>query len=133
MEAGVLVMRAGTSGGVHLYWHLPQNRTVASLPDSRDLWDAFWDNRRELLGFAHSHPGGGIPGPSHTDVTTFAAVEDALGVRLDWWITSDDHVVVCQWVGPDRLNYKVQLLDTEPYWASALRKVSVSHASDKRP
>jgi len=138
MEAGVLVLKTNgslgnSSEGTSLYWHLPQGRTAGSLPDSRDLWDLFWENRAAIRGFAHSHPGGGVPGPSYTDVTTFAAIESALGLRIDWWITSDDHVVVCQWVGPDKLTYGVTKLDVEPHWADALRKLSVSPSINARP
>lgn len=70
---------------------------MGALPDSRELWDVFWTHRATLLGFAHTHPGRGIPGPSHTDLTTFAAVEAGLGKRLHWWIASSDHVVLLRW------------------------------------
>ena len=93
MEVGVLV----DINGDPIHWHRPPGSSGASLPDSRDLWDVIWENRADVLGFAHSHPGGGEPGPSHTDITTFRAVEKALGRRLIWWITSSTHLVVCQW------------------------------------
>lgn len=103
-EAGVLIDRNGKP----IYWHLPDNRSIALLPDSHELWDQIWRNRRRLLGFAHSHPGCGIPGPSHEDITTFAAIESALGKRLIWWIVSEDAVVELVWTGPDRLCYDYQ-------------------------
>lgn len=108
MEAGVIVDVLGNP----IYWHEPKNRTTASLPDSVELWDAIWKAHviardaeaksifklatvpGAILGFAHSHPGRGMPGPSYEDVTTFAAVERALGRRLRWWIVSEDHFVV---------------------------------------
>lgn len=92
-EVGVLV----DVNGEPIHWHLPPGSSVVSLPDSRDLWDVIWENRGNVLGFAHSHPGSGSTGPSQTDVTTFRAVEKALGRRLVWWITSSTHLVVCQW------------------------------------
>lgn len=91
MEAGVLL-------GVDnkpIYWHCPNLRNVGSLPDSRELWDVIWENRNQITGFAHTHPGSGVPGPSHTDITTFAAIEAALGKRLNWFILSSDSQVLC--------------------------------------
>jgi hypothetical protein len=122
METGVLVNLSGEP----IYWHLPPERTGGSLPDSKDLWDVIWKNRNDLEGFAHSHPGSGTPGPSHTDVTTFAAVEAALGRRLSWWITSSDALVVVWWTGPDRLSYKAHRVhqQDEQSWIADLRRLS---------
>ena len=77
-----------------------------------------------ISGVAHSHPGGGVPGPSYTDVTTFAAVEAALGVKLNWWITSETHLIVATWAGPDRLSYTGKLIEDQPSWANELREKS---------
>lgn len=119
VEAGVLIDKSGAP----LYWHTPAGRTGVSLPDSRDLWEVIWENRHNILGFAHSHPGGGTPVPSHTDITTFAAVEAALGARLDWWITSSDMMVVCRWCGPGKWDYRL-LPYEEQAWAQRLREIS---------
>ena len=97
IEAGVVIDLKGEP----IFWHLPEERTGGSLPDSRKLWDVIWENRENLMGFAHSHPGWGMPGPSWTDVTTFSAVEKALDKRLDWWITSSDRIIVARWSGPN--------------------------------
>lgn len=122
MEAGVAIDHEGQA----FYWHLPLERTAGSLPDSRDLWwDCFWGQRAKLAGFAHSHPGSGTPGPSYEDVTTFAAVEAALGRRLDWWITSSDTMIVVRWVGPQKLDYAGRIVTSEPEWVQALRLASV--------
>jgi len=110
--------------GVPFCWHLPEGRTGGSIPDSRQLWDVLWDNRQDLAGVAHSHPGAGVPSPSHTDVTTFASIEAALGVRLNWWITSSTDLIVCRWVGPERLHYGLENVKNEPEWATALRRMS---------
>lgn len=88
LEAGVLI---DLDGNV-LFEHLPEGRSVAYLPDSRDLWSAIWESRDRVRGFAHSHPGGGSPTPSHTDVTTFHAIELGLGKQLDWWVTTSESV-----------------------------------------
>jgi len=121
MEAGVLV----GFNEEELFWHLPKNRTSGSLPDSRELWDAIWKDRAIVQGFAHSHPGSGCPAPSHEDVTTFAAVESALGKHLSWWITSSDTLIVVRrkHVGP---GYSMSLVkgDMEPGWVSRLREES---------
>ena len=91
MEAGVLL---GVDNKV-LHWHTPNERSGGALPDSRDLWDIIWENRAIVTGFAHTHPGSGIPGPSYTDITTFIAVEKGLGKHLNWLILSSDSQVLC--------------------------------------
>ena len=117
-EVGVVVDRDGAV----LHWHLPPDRRTAALPDSRDLWDVLWQHREQLLGFAHSHPGRGRPGPSWTDITTFAAIEAALGRRLVWWITSADRVVAVVWRGPHIHDYTVlDREDTAFAWLAELR------------
>lgn len=123
MEAAVVV-------GLHgepLHWHSPPGRSTVALPDARDLWDVIWENRENLAGVAHSHPGSGVPGPSYEDVTTFAAIESALGRRLTWWIISQDRVVALVWAGPDKLRYgwrEVQDPAESRRWLDQLRKNS---------
>jgi len=119
LEAGVLLDFQGRP----LYWHLPPNRTGGSLPDSRDLWEVFWENRHQLSGFAHSHPMG-MACPSHMDLTTFAAIEAALGRRLDWWIITPDHLVLTRWMGKDELSYKSLPVSQRPEWFAELLKNS---------
>jgi hypothetical protein len=108
METGVLILFEGNP-----IFHLPPGRSLGYLPDSPDLWQAMWDNREGIWGFAHSHPGNGVPAPSMEDLTTFAAVEAALGERIQWWITSEDTLVVCNHAGPGRLDYRVDLMTEE--------------------
>jgi hypothetical protein len=110
--------------GQPLWWHCPEGRTVASLPDSRRLWDVLWQGRDHIVGFAHTHPGTGMPGPSYEDVTTFAAVEAGLGRRLLWYVLTINVVVVCWWVGPGRLAYAKGTVDEVPAWADELRRLS---------
>lgn len=104
-----------------LYWHLPAERSGGSLPDSHELWDVLWQQRRDILGFAHSHPGDGVPGPSHMDLTTMAAVEAGLGTRLLWWIVSSTHVVVLRWRGN---GYVIEQVTGERVWIDELRRHS---------
>ena len=113
IETGVVVNLQGEP----IHWHLPPGRSAGYLPDSRDLWDVFWENRDNLLGFAHSHPGAGYPHPSHEDLTTFSAVEAGLGRRLLWWVMSKTSVVVYSWVGPGLYDYRVNS-DREAKYAS---------------
>jgi hypothetical protein len=120
IEAGVVV----DLDGAPLHWHLPPGRSGGSLPDSRELWEVIWANRERIAGIAHSHPGRGLPAPSHEDVTTFSAVELALGRRLSWWITSSDRVVVVTWSGPGSYDYVIESLDQEPGWVAELRRLS---------
>jgi hypothetical protein len=126
IEAGVVVGRDGEEA---VYWHLPPNRNVVALPDSRDLWDVFWENRDRISGFAHSHPGLGVPGPSWEDLTTFAAVEGGLGRRLKWWITSMNAVSVLTWKGPGKYDYELTVLDKEPSWIPELRRLSQNEST----
>lgn len=119
IEAGVVVV-----DGQPVHWHSPEGRSGGSLPDSRTLWDVLWIHRKaESLGFAHSHPGSGIPGPSMTDITTFAAIELGLGRRMTWWITSSDRVVELHWKGPGKHEYEARMID-DPEWVRTLRKLS---------
>ena len=105
-------------------WHEPEGRNAVFLPDSQTLWDLIWQARESLDGFAHSHPGNGIPSPSHEDITTFAAIESALGKRFTWWITSSDKTAIVKWCGPGKLSYAVAEINNEPDWIHTLRSLS---------
>lgn len=92
--------------GETLLWHEPTGRSSGQIPDTSSLWDFIWENRAIVHGIAHTHPWFGIPGPSTTDLTTFAAIEKALGKRLIWPILSFDlHVNV--WYNSDDDDYVV--------------------------
>lgn len=118
-ELGLLIWNDGS------VWidHEAPNRTAGSISDSADLWQSFWDNRHRVMGHAHTHPGGGVPGPSWTDITTYAAIELGLGKRLDWYVVNRDAVVVCHWKGPNAHDYQVIPTFTfkEASWVSVLR------------
>lgn len=120
VEAAVLVDK---DGGV-LAWHLPPGRTSVSIPDTRSLWSAMWEDRAILGGLAHSHPGSGFPSPSREDLTTFAACEAGLGVRLDWWIITRDEILRYRWSGPDKHRYTVQDSVGPTPWIDELRDLS---------
>lgn len=125
LEAGVLVKKDGSV----LHWHLPFTRSSVYLPDSRELWDVIWEHRNDVLGFAHSHPGKGLPHPSMEDLTTFRGVDTALGRSLLWWITSEDRVVQFQkfdWQDRDLSDYLADHPnpDHTSQWLSELRKNS---------
>jgi hypothetical protein len=121
-EAGAVVNKSGEV----IYWHVPNDRGIGALPDSRDLWDIIWENRVDIAGFAHTHPGSGTPQPSHTDLTTFAAIEAALGKRLVWWIFTSDMVSTIVWLGPEKLGYKgaAQRSNLGFDWVDRLRELS---------
>jgi proteasome lid subunit RPN8/RPN11 len=70
--------------GETLSWHRSKNPSASYIEDSHDLWTFLWDNRNIVGGVAHTHPWDGPAWPSHTDVTTFSAIERGLGVRLVW-------------------------------------------------
>lgn len=92
--------------GNAIHWHLPPGRSGGWIPDSRNLWDVLWENRDRLGGVAHTHPWHGPAGPSGTDVTTFAAIEAALGKRLVWPIVTMNQVKTFMWVGPSKHDYR---------------------------
>lgn len=102
MEAGLVF---DFHGGL-IHWHLPADRSEGALPDSRPLWDVLWESREIIGGVAHTHPWNGVPTPSHTDVTTFAAVEKGLGRRLVWPIVTFTDVIYLTWVGPGEHVYE---------------------------
>lgn len=77
-----------SSYGRLVHWHEPPGRSMVWIPDSRNLWDVLWENRRYLGGVAHTHPWSRAAAPSPTDLTTFRAVEDGLGRRLVWPIAT---------------------------------------------
>lgn len=119
-EAGVVIGNDGEPA----HWHSPDGRSSAYLPDSVSLWEVLRDGRDEIAGYAHTHPGGGRPGPSVTDVTTFSAVERGLGKRFKWWISSSDETVLVFWTGPDKHDYGVEPVADEPPWVAGLRSAS---------
>jgi proteasome lid subunit RPN8/RPN11 len=118
LEAGVILDLKGNP----LHWHEPKHSSVF-IPDSRDLWQVFWENRDNLSGFAHSHPGSGRTSPSDTDRTTFKAVEAGLGKRLDWWITTSDTMILARYHSfvDDYLTVEVNM---QPDWLIKLREIS---------
>lgn len=126
IEAGVVI----GINGEPLHWHLPAGRSGGNLPDSRELWDVLWEahQRKQLRGFAHSHPGSGTPSPSSEDVSTFVAIESALGQSFDWWITSSNETVMTRRAEmdsmPGRVVYSTTKMSIEPPWVTELRRFS---------
>lgn len=88
LESAVLIGDKGQA----LYWHVPEGRTAVSLPDSPDLWAAIWANREAVVGIAHTHPGTGQIAcvPSAEDLSTFRAIDAALGRGLVYWIVTEN-------------------------------------------
>lgn len=125
IEAGVVI----SINHEPIFWHEPGGRSGGALPDSRTLWDVLWQAHRDgwLSGFAHSHPGSGLPGPSQEDLSTFVAIENALGRPLNWWITSSDITVLVRKSTmdsvPGREIYGTTRVD-DPIWVPELRKRS---------
>ena len=107
-----------------VYWHTPHGRTAVEIPDDVALWDVLWQNRARLVGVAHTHPGGGTPAPSGTDLTTFAAVERALGRSLTWWIINATAGIVLM---PDSPRFTFTAAPTQSWMAELWRR---SHADE---
>jgi hypothetical protein len=85
------------SRGHTIAWHQPPESTSTLIPDSRELWDVLWKHRASLGGVAHLHPWDGPPEPSSTDVSTFRAIESALGRLLLWPIATLNEVSFLGW------------------------------------
>ena len=122
LEALCLVDHDGNA----FYWHLPPNRSAGGIPDSKALWDVIWENRERFAGFAHSHPGRGVPQASIEDLTTFQAIEAGLGRRCKWWITSGTNlfVVMQEWHEPAPIWISYAHSGSDPSWLAELRRVS---------
>ena len=82
-----------------------------ALPDSRERWEAIWRYRDELVEIAHSHPRGPLAFSSE-DVTTFEAIDAALGRALRYTIVTPGGVL------------RTTMEAGEPPWASDLRRAS---------
>ncbi len=121
LEAALVI---GLDGETILYRHVPMGRGAAALPDSRKLWDVYWEFRSVMIGQAHSHPGRGWPSPSLEDITSYEACESGLGRRYMWWIASADRLVVVRWRGPGRSDYDVSHVEDETPWTRDLRELS---------
>lgn len=78
--------------GHAIFWLSPKGSSSGAIPDSSNLWDRIWRNREHVGGVVHTHPWDGKTLPSHTDVTTFAAIEKGLGKQLLWPIVTMTHV-----------------------------------------
>ena len=116
VETGVVIGKNNKP----LIWHEPQNASGGSLPDSRALWEFFLNNWQNIRGFAHSHPNG-CSYPSHTDITTFAAIELGLDLRFEWWIVTKDQFSAVNWstLGVEP-HYRVEQFCQRPEWAEEL-------------
>lgn len=103
-----------------LWWHEPEGRTSVSIPDKRDLWDILWENRDNIKGVAHTHPGYGLPMYSSEDYGTFKSVEAGLGRVLCWWIYTGDQGALFRRNGE---SYSGVIAVEEP-WVAELRRRS---------
>lgn len=119
IEAGVLI----GENDEPIYWHTPPGSSVVYLPDSRDLWEVIWEHRAKITGFAHSHPGKGMPHPSMEDLTTFRAIEQGLGKTINWYITSSDSLILAVWV-PKWERYSIKEIREDKAWLDGLRNIS---------
>ena len=113
METALVFDREGKT----IHWHEPPGRSAGSLPDSRSLWDILWENRERLGGVAHTHPWQGSAIPSGTDLSTFDAVERALGRSLLWpvvtfnkvaYVVRDDVTRDFVYMDPEHLTFEIE-------------------------
>lgn len=128
-EVAVVCDREGHT----LAWHQPSAASAGGMPDSRGLWDAIWSNRDVVGGVAHTHPPGSAASPSWEDVTTFSAIELAIGRRLHWWIFTNAEGACYRWVGPGA--YAYARVDSPPFVVmahAALIEASEYGGNDER-
>jgi hypothetical protein len=88
-----------------------------ALPDSRTRWEAIWDRRDQLVAIAHSHP----VGPSAfsaEDESTMAALDDALGKKLRYFVVAPEVTIARVGDGP------TESVSPEPWWTGLLRLAS---------
>jgi hypothetical protein len=68
-------------------------------------------------------------------VTTFAAVEAALGRRLFWWITSSDTLALVVWGGPAKHDYEWSKYGVNMFryesWVRELREISAYYLGEE--
>lgn len=126
MKEGLLVLGEKE---LILYTHLPNGRTSCAIPDSRKLWEFLWEWRARIRTVVHSHPGKGLPKPSSTDLGTFRAIEDGLGLKLYWTIISEDYRATYWRINGEYVLYDAHylMLDpirTWPYWLKVLHRES---------
>ncbi len=115
-EVAAIINKEGNA----VYWNC--SFESAAIQDSKSVWQFIWENRDKISGAAHSHPGTGVPVPSNTDLTTFKAIDAALGLNLTWWIVSANKVVICR---GDLLNdYAAIEVPPTQLWLPELRKLS---------
>lgn len=86
------------------------------LPDSRDRWDAIWQNREVLEIIVHSHPHG-PHGFSSEDRSTMSAIDGALGKACVYAVVSPRGTI-------QRQAEEESDVSPEPWWASLLRLAS---------
>jgi len=85
-------------------WHCPQGCTSGSIPDSHDHFMVMLANLDRLGGTVHVHPWHGVADPSYTDITTWSAMDRALGRRL-WAVATFTEVNFFRWIGPGKHDY----------------------------
>ena len=109
--------------GHPIFWLCPNGCTSGSVPDSSNMWHRIWDSRDVIGGVAHTHPWVGPTDASHTDVTTFAAIEAGLGKRLYWPIITMTHVSYFTWLDGVQRYRPVQHVDFRDtnHWFDVIR------------
>lgn len=116
-------------------WHEPPGAGAGILPDHRPLWDMIWENRERFAGVAHTHPWYGEAYPSYEDLTTFDAIEKALGRRCSWWVVTFSEVALIELGTAESSDLVIQtwtrtIITELPPWVDELRRRSgfVSHS-----
>lgn len=91
----------------------------ALLPDSRVRWEAIWKHRDELEIIAHSHPNGPSAFSAEDD-STMAALDDALGRRMTYYV-----------IAPAITISRDGTVSPEPWWVALMRLASGMRKDDE--
>jgi hypothetical protein len=101
--------------GGAILWADASDSPVA-LPDTRDRWNAIWDNREHIENIAHSHPNGPAAF-SLEDETTMEALSSALGKTIRFSVVAPSAVIAREGDNTFEIN-------PAPWWAELLRLAS---------
>jgi proteasome lid subunit RPN8/RPN11 len=94
-----------------------RSASATAMPDSTLRWQAIWRHREQLAVIAHTHPTG-VVAFSDEDLSTFAAIDAALGHALRYAVVTRQAVIYREPGGHRATG------GDEPSWVALLRQCS---------
>lgn len=98
--------------------------SATRVPDSRERWEAIWQNRNEITELAHSHPGEFLDF-SNEDLTTMEAVEAGTGKQFKWSIITKKGFL-------SRKGATDAHREDNPWWLELIRTLSYGEPRPRR-